>query len=269
MAATICEGLSHTATKRRRQPVMASDQVVRSESDGVRLAARGARSKAVQQRQPPEDTTRSDLSCGIDGREPAGRAWARMRGERGAGLFVVLAVVVATLVPVTPIGASSPDAKSGWACRSFAGIAGLTPGLPRLGSTKRVTPTISIKNARLNGCRGGVTSGTVSATLKFAKPSNCALLIGQVSSNVAATANGTLTITWNTKTTSTIALSMTFGGVPNEAAVATMTGTVRAGLDRGAKKSWTVLWTIRKADECFAGAPLTSLTFSEFAASSP
>jgi len=181
-------------------------------------------------------------------------------------LVVLAVVVVAVLEAVTPIGASSPDAKSGLTCRSFTGIAALTPGLPRLGSTQRVKPTISIKNARLNGCRGGVTSGRASATLQFAKSSNCALLIGQVSRNVPATANGTLTITWNTKMTSTIALSMSFGGVPNKAAVAIMTGTVRAGLYRGVKESWTVLWTMRKADECFGGAPLTSLTFSEFAA---
>lgn len=181
-------------------------------------------------------------------------------------MVVVAVVVAAMVVAVTPIGASSPDATSGWACRSFAGIAALTPGLPRLGSTQRVKATISIKQARLNGCRGGVTSGTASATLKFAKPSNCALLISQVSRNVAATANGTSTITWNNKMTSTIALSLSFGGVPNEAAVAVMTATVRSGVYQGAKESWTVLWTMRKADECFGGAPLTSLTFSQFAA---
>jgi len=192
-----------------------------------------------------------------------------MRGRQRAGVLVVLAVVVvAMLGALTPVGASLPGMTRRSACRSFSGIAALSPGLPRLGSTQRVKPTISIKHARLNGCGGGVTSGTAAATLKFAKPSNCALLIGQVSRNVPATATGTMTITWNDKMTSTIALSMSFGSVPDEAAVAIMSGTVRTGVYLGRKESWTVLWTMRKADECFGGAPLTSMAFTEFATAS-
>ncbi|MGO9875523.1 MAG: hypothetical protein ACLPVY_17175 [Acidimicrobiia bacterium] len=184
-------------------------------------------------------------------------------GGRGA---VGVVLVVALFVPMTPIGASTAAPTGGSACRSFVGNATLTPGLPKFGDTRRVKPTISIEGARLHGCPGRATSGTVSATLKFAKPSNCKLLITQVSQNIAAIAKGTLTITWDNKMTSTIALTMSFGSVPHEAAVAIMAGTVEAGLYQGLKESWTVLWTMRRTEECFGGAPLTSLAFSKFAA---
>jgi len=173
-------------------------------------------------------------------------------------------LVVALVVPMAPLGASSAAAAGGSACRSFVGTAALAPGLPRLGDTRRVTPTISIEGARLRGCPGRATSATVSATLKFAKPSNCKLLITQVSRNIPAIAKGTLTIAWDNKMTSTIALSMSFGSVVDEPTVAIMAGTVEAGLYQGLKQSWTVLWTMRRTDECFGGAPLTSLAFSKF-----
>jgi hypothetical protein len=184
-------------------------------------------------------------------------------GRRGAGGVLV---VVALFVSMAPIGAASATALGGSGCRSFVGTATLAPGLPKVGDTRRVKPTISIEGARLRGCPGRAASGTVAATLKFEKPSNCSLLITQVSRNIAANAKGNLTITWDNKMTSTIALSMSFGSVPNEPAVAIMAGTVDAGLYQGLKESWTVLWTMRRTDECFGGAPLTSLAFSKFAA---
>ncbi len=183
-------------------------------------------------------------------------------GRRGAAGVML---VVALCVPMAPLGASTAAATGGSACRSFVGTATLTPGLPKVGDTRRVKPTISIDGARLRGCPGRATSGTVSATLKFAKPSNCTLLITQVSRNIPAIAKGTLTITWDNKMTSTIALSMSFGSVLDEPAVAIMAGTVEAGLYQGLKESWNVLWTMRQT-ECFGGAPLTSLAFSKFAA---
>ena len=186
--------------------------------------------------------------------------WGR---ARFASMGAVL-VAVALLVPNTAVGASSPAAVAP-SCKAFAGTAVLSPGLPKVGALTRVKPTISINGASLTGCHGQVSSGRVSATVSFGKSTNCTLFITQVTANVAVKAKGTLRIVWNNRKTSTIALSMSFGSVPDKAALATMVGTVNAGLFKGRKESWTVLWSM-KEDECFGGAPLTSLAFSQFAA---
>ena len=184
-----------------------------------------------------------------------------MRGDRRVGALFA----VAMFLSIAPVGMSSAGAAAGPLCSSFTGAATLTPGLPILGSTQRVKPTVSITGARLSGCHASATSGTVSAKLKFAQSTNCTLLVSQIGRNVAVNARGTLKVTWNNKMTSTIALTMSFGSIPNKGSLATMSGEVTAGLYKGMKQSWIVLWTMRLPDECFGGAPLTSVTFSQFA----
>jgi hypothetical protein len=186
-----------------------------------------------------------------------------MRGRARFATTAGVLVAAALLVPNTAVGAASPAAVAP-PCKTFAGTAVLSPGLPKVGAVTRVKPKISINGASLSGCQGQVSSGRVSATVEFGKSTNCMLFITQVTANVVVKAKGTLRIVWNNKKTSTIALSMSFGSVPDKASLATMVGTVNAGLFKGRTESWTVLWSM-KEDECFGGAPLTSLAFSQFA----
>jgi len=57
-----------------------------------------------------------------------------------------------------------------------------------------------------------------------------------------------------------IALALAFGSVPNQPALAALSGTVTAELLKGQKASGTVLWTMGSTER-FRGAPLSSLTF--------
>ena len=183
------------------------------------------------------------------------------RGRRATAAGAVLAVLAigAGLVAV-PAGAA---AKS--PCATFDGAATFSPALPPAGSVKVVRSRIAINRAKLGGCRGSVASGTASGTLTLARATNCTLLITNIASNVATKAKGTLTITWNTHATSTIALTVSFGSLRGEPSLATMTGTVTNGLFEGRQESWTVAWAM-KTTECFGGAPLSWLSFTEFAA---
>jgi hypothetical protein len=180
--------------------------------------------------------------------------------HRSLRLFFVLAL----LLPMGMIEASAAGAASGTTCKSFSGNANVSPGLPKYGSKTMVRPTISIKRAKLSGCGGSVKGATASATLKFVKSANCASLITQTIANVSAKATGTLTITWNNKMTSKVALSLSFGSIPDNPTLAKLTGTVTSGRFQGMKSSGTVEWSL-STEECFGGAPLTSFTFSEFA----
>ena len=177
-------------------------------------------------------------------------------------LRIVLAV--ALVFPAEAIAAQSAGAASGTTCTTFSGTARVTPGLPMVGSKQLVRPTASIKAAKLGSCHGEVSSGTVSATIRFAKPSNCTLLIRDITANVAWTTRGTATVVWNNHKTSNVAFSLSFGGVNGDPALAAVAGTVRSGMFKGLKVSGTVLWTLGST-ECFGGAPLKSLTFSAFA----
>ena len=188
--------------------------------------------------------------------------WRRVLGVCvPRSLRVFLAVV--SLLPVGAIGASSAGAAGGTTCSSLHGIAALTPGLPKIGDTTLVRSRVSIKGARLSGCRGSVTNATVRATLRFAKPSNCTLLISQVTAATTVVAKGTATFTWNNRRTSTVSLSVSLGAIPDQPSVAKIAGTVTAGLFKGMKESGTVIWSL-DSTACFGGAPLKSLTFTQF-----
>jgi len=84
--------------------------------------------------------------------------------------------------------------------RTLTGAATLKPGLSNTAAKNK--PVITIKNAKLGGCTGGVTSGLLSATLKFGTANNCVGLAQGKSSNIS----GTSKVVWNNNTTSTLAL---------------------------------------------------------------
>jgi hypothetical protein len=177
--------------------------------------------------------------------------------------FLRVLVVVIALLPIAAVEATPAGAAAGTTCKSLGGSATVTPGLPKYGSTQTVRPTISIKGAKVSGCRGAVKGATASATLKFDQSANCTSLITQIAGNVKAKAKGTASITWNNHKTSKVSFSLTFGSVPNNPSVAKLAGTVTAGLFVGMKETGSVAWSLG-SDECFGGAPLTSFTFSGF-----
>jgi hypothetical protein len=168
------------------------------------------------------------------------------------------------LAPLGVINASSAGAASGTTCQALRGTAILSPGLPSLGNTAVVRPIISVIGAKVSGCAGSVTGASASGKLRFAKPSNCTRLITQITANTKVAATGTVVLTWNTHTTSQIAMTLTFGSVANKPTLATLTGTVISGLFKGTKTSGTIQWSLG-TNECFGGAPLTSAAFSGFA----
>jgi hypothetical protein len=167
------------------------------------------------------------------------------------------------MLPLGVVEAASAGASGGTTCKSFSGNAKVTPGLPVVGSRVRVRPTVSIKGAKLSGCHGVVTGGTASATLKFATPSNCLVLVTRSTANIVSRAKGTLRITWNNGRTSTLTFSLSFGAVKDKPTLAATDGTVTSGLFKGMKGSGTVLWSLG-TNECFGGEALTSLRFSGF-----
>jgi hypothetical protein len=174
-----------------------------------------------------------------------------------------LLLAVALCLPAVGFGAAAAATTSA-TCKTLSGIAVLAPGLPPAGSTALVKPTMSVNGAKVGGCIGPVTSGRASARLNFAKKYNCASFIADIADDVSVTAKGTVRVVWNNKTTSVITLSVSFGSVPARPSLATVVGTVTMGVFVGQRESWTILWAM-KTTECFGGAPLTTLTFSQFA----
>jgi len=216
----------------------------------------------------------SDSGASHESMDNARRPWLRFGRDEFLGgratrmgvcvprsLRVFFAVLL--LSPVGVIDALSAGAATGTTCASLHGTASLSPGLPKIGDKTLVRSTVSIKGAKLSGCRGSVTSATVTARLRFAKPSNCTLLINQVTATTTVVAKGTSTFAWDNHRTSTVSLVVSLGAIPNEPSIAKITGTVTAGLFKGMKETGTVLWSLGST-ACFGGAPLTSLTFTQF-----
>jgi hypothetical protein len=141
-----------------------------------------------------------------------------------------------------PLGliASPAGAVAGATCKTLSGTAKLSPALPGLEEVVTAKPTVTIKGAMLGGCSGGVTSGTLSATLKFGQSTNCLELTlpGGVS---AAKIKGTATVAWNTKSTSTLSFSIVNGpkvkGHDQPSDILSIPGTVTAGKFKGSKVS--------------------------------
>ena len=147
-----------------------------------------------------------------------------------------LLLAAATMLLVGLI-ASPASAAVKASCKSATGSATFSPALPKVGSTAKVKPTIKIVGAKLAGCTGGVTGGTLAATVKFANAANCSSLLAGAPTGT----KGTETITWSNKKTSTITLTLTaVKGQPTQTKAA---GVVTAGLFKGAKQAVTLNYT--------------------------
>jgi len=106
------------------------------------------------------------------------------------GMFTM---AIALLLPMAVLTAGQAGASGGTTCKPPSGTLTFSPGV---GATLKAQ-TISI-NLPIKSCvGGGVTGGTFKGTLKTA-PTDLAMLAKQ-----AANLKFTVTITWNTKATST------------------------------------------------------------------
>ena len=172
-----------------------------------------------------------------------------MRGKF-AGVLLATALVLPAGLMASPLGA----AAAGTVCKTATGTATFSPALPSVKVTTKNKPTVTIKNGKLGGCTtGGVTGGTLTATLKFGLASNCKSLLAGGATNT----KGTEKITWNTKATSTVTLSLV--GVTKKPTNINATGPVTAGLFKGEKQSGVLVFTL-PAGAC-TSKPLSTVTF--------
>jgi hypothetical protein len=174
-----------------------------------------------------------------------------MRTRRVAGFLVAAAMVL-------PIGLiSSPAGAAGaTTCKTASGTATFAPALPKVGSKAKVKPTVTIKG-NVGNCTGGVKSAALKATLKFSIANNCSTLLAGASTGT----KGTETLTWNTKKTSTVALTLV--GVKGHVTQTKASGTVTAGVFKGSKQSGTLNYTLPKGACTAAG--LSKVTFKQIA----
>jgi hypothetical protein len=171
-------------------------------------------------------------------------------------------VLLLTAAMVLPVGlsASPAGAVGGTACPKASGTATFKPALPKIHSTTKVLPTVTIVGAKTSGCvGGGVTAGTLSATLKFHTASNCDTLIAGKSGNVY----GPLKIVWaNSKGTSTIGKATLAGITGQPPTVQKVSGLVTLGKFKGSKLTATTVYTIATtpAGQC-SSTGLSKVTF--------
>ena len=177
------------------------------------------------------------------------RVWTKLLAT------TVLVVPMALTVVGTSGGAAS--AAGGTSCSKSSGTASFKPALPVAGSSKTVTPTVSVKNGKTSACKGGgVKSGTFTSSSKFHTKTNCAILLSGNPSPKPPT--GTLTTTWNTGATSTGAV--TLNPVSGQATETHITGKVTSGLFKGLTLSATLSFTPKKGD-CVS-TPLSQVSFT-------
>jgi len=168
--------------------------------------------------------------------------------------FVGVLCAAAMLLPVGIMATTAGAAAAKPSCKTLTGEASFSPALPALSSKLTTKPTITIKGAKLSGCAGGgVTGGTVNSTLKFGVANNCKSLLAGATTNTT----GTVTVTWNTKKTSTAA-KVTLKGVTGKPTSQTVSGKITAGLFVGSTISVTTMFTPLKGGCTTAGLALVS-----------
>ena len=169
-----------------------------------------------------------------------------------AGVLCAAAIMVPAGLFATHAGAAAATPT----CKALAGTATFSPAVPKIGSTVKVKTTVGIKGAKLSGCTGGgVTGGTVNATLKFGVAANCASLLKGDSTKTT----GVVTIIWNTKAISTVAKA-TLVGITGKPTQQTVSGPISAGLFVGKKVSVVTSYVIPKGG-CTSAA-LTKVPFT-------
>jgi hypothetical protein len=163
---------------------------------------------------------------------------------------------VASLLPMIAVGASPAGAATGTKCSAVSGLSTLKPGLPNTAATAK--PTISVKGAKVGGCvGGGVTSGTLGATLKFGIAGNCVGLAKQLVFKIT----GPITIAWKPSGISTIKAATLTPGPKGKITQVKLSGTVSSGTFVGEKFSSLITFTL-SGGQC-GTKPLTSVSFKQ------
>jgi len=150
------------------------------------------------------------------------------------------------------LGFASPAGAAVNSCKTLNGTATFTPGL----TTTAKAQTISAKGS-LAGCApasqtGG--SGTLVSTIKT-KPDSCQTLLKGGETN-----KGTSKVTWKNKKTSSIAITLKTG-TGKSYNIATVSGTVTAGLFKGHKISGQLKFTPKSGQNCTT-VPIKNVTFT-------
>jgi hypothetical protein len=157
---------------------------------------------------------------------PQRRVGRRLSKPAFRGRLAVL--TAAALLPLSIVIPTSAQAATGTTCKSATGKAAFTPALPRKGSAAKVFPVLAATGT-IGACTGGgVTGGTTRfKSSKSATGQNCTTF----GTYNTAVITGTESITWNTRSTSMIAL--TFHKVSGHPTEASLTGTVASGPFKG------------------------------------
>jgi hypothetical protein len=171
-----------------------------------------------------------------------------------AGLLCAAAVAL----PV-PLLAESASAAGSVACSSLEGTEVWQSPLPKRHAGRTTKPTITINDAKLGGCTssgGAIRRGMVDATIKWLDPGNCDTLMTYTPGMPEPRIKGTVTITWNTGTTSSVAVSLR----PTKPYVQKVTGTVTQGKYLGS--TFSVMLLIAPPPGACDTKPLSTTPFS-------
>ena len=128
-----------------------------------------------------------------------------------------------------PVAAGGGSGR-GTTCTTASGTSTFTPALPKLG-TKAVVDAVLTMSGTVGKCTGSVTSGTTSSTSTTTDGLNCTV----VAAGRLPPILSTLTITWNTGATSTLALVS--AQVKGKITETLLSGKVTAGLFQGLRLS--------------------------------
>jgi hypothetical protein len=172
-------------------------------------------------------------------------------------LLLSAALVLPTAMTVVGSGGGAATAAGGTTCSKASGTATFKPPLPIVGDSHKVKPTITVKNAKQSGCKGGgVKSAKFNSLAKFHTATNCqTLLQGNPSPNPPT---GTITTTWNTGATSTA--SITLNAVSGQPTQTHVTGKVTKGLFKGLSIDSTLSFSPKRSTDC-TSTPLAQVTF--------
>jgi len=121
--------------------------------------------------------------------------------RKAAGLLVACSL----LVPVGAMvaGSAGAAASATTSCKALSGKEVYSPALPKLGTSTKVTSTVTTAS-KLTGCvGGGVTSANVASKSTYI--GNCTTFLAGFGKPTLGTAK----ITWNTGKTSTVATTLT------------------------------------------------------------
>jgi hypothetical protein len=155
---------------------------------------------------------------------------------RKLGGFLCAAAIA---LPV-PLLATPAAASTFVSCSSFHGVETWKPPLPKQHSGRTAKPNITITSTKVALCRsddGKTRQGTLNASITWLDAGNCDTLMTHTPGQADPRIKGTITIAWNTRTKSTIAVSLR----RTKPYVQVVTGTVTGGAFAGSKFSVQLL----------------------------